>query len=102
MKAVSQSPDGAETILPDVANSFFRDCLNDAHDCPEQLKSLAMLHLHEVCDWTQEELSKLFGKSCSAICRNLQKTRTSLRAAGEIETRIDIERTRETLPQSIN
>lgn len=95
MRVANGHTEGSEAILPALQNSFFRQCLADASDCPERLKSLAMLHLHECCDWTMDEIGQLFGKNRSTICRNLQRTRVSLRAEHEIQTRIDIERMRE-------
>lgn len=95
MRAVSREYAGAETIQPPLANSFFRECLEDAGSNPQKLKALAMLHLHEVCDWTMEELGQLFEKNPGTICRKLQKTRNSLRVALEIEARQQVEQQRE-------
>lgn len=91
MRAANSSENGAETVSPDRANSFFRETIEEAAGEAERLKALAFLHLHEVCDWSADEIAKAFSAHRSTISRKLKKTRDLLHEQGEIAARRAIE-----------
>lgn len=92
MRAIIAGTDGLEGEILARENSFFRDSIIECEGCPERLNSLAILHLHESCNWSVRTLAKWTGKNPGQISRNIRRTRETLRAALEIDARLEIEK----------